>query len=165
MLRKSKSDPIPVPQEPRVHPASVTATDPRPVEKTVIGQHISIEGDIKGSEDLVIQGSVKGSIVLPDHHLTIGPKGQVEAEISVANVTISGTLMGNIKASGKVQITKDADFMGEIKAKRISVEDGAYLKAAIELEREAAPASAAGPGKAVKEARPPLAGQGQSKSS
>ena len=52
------------------------------------------------------------------------------------NVTISGRLMGNIQARGKVVITRDADFNGEIKAKNISVEDGAYLKAVIELERE-----------------------------
>jgi cytoskeletal protein CcmA (bactofilin family) len=51
-------------------------------------------------------------------------------------VTVSGELTGNIEATGKVEITKEADFKGEIKAKSISVEDGAYLKAVIELERE-----------------------------
>ena len=105
-------------------------------EKTVIGENISIEGDIRGREDLLIQGSVKGSVQLEKHHLTVGPKGQVEAEINADGVTISGRLMGNIKAMGKVEITREADFTGEIKAKRISVEDGAYLKAVIELERE-----------------------------
>jgi cytoskeletal protein CcmA (bactofilin family) len=70
------------------------------------------------------------------HHLTVGSKGQVEAEVHAANVTISGKLEGNISATGRVEITKAADFNGEIKAKSISVEDGAYLKAVIELERE-----------------------------
>ena len=106
-------------------------------QRTVIGEHISIEGDIRGKEDLLIEGSVKGSISLKSHHLTVGPKGKVEAEIDADNVTISGLLVGNIKAAGKVQITREADFTGEIKARRISVEDGAFLKAAIELEREA----------------------------
>ena len=105
-------------------------------EKTIIGENISIEGDIRGREDLLIQGSVKGSVQLEKHHLTVGPKGQVEAEINADSVTISGRLIGNIKALGKVEITREADFTGEIKAKRISVEDGAYLKAVIELERE-----------------------------
>ena len=105
-------------------------------DKTVIGEHITIEGDIRGREDLVIQGSVKGSIALQGNHLTVGPKGQVEAEIDADNVTISGKLTGNIKAKGKVEITKEADFTGEIKARQISVQDGAYLKAVIELERE-----------------------------
>ena len=104
--------------------------------KTIIGENISIEGSIRGKETLVIEGSVKGKIQLENHHLIIGPKGQVEAEIRADNVTISGRLIGDVQASGKVEITKDADFSGEIKAKRISVEDGAYLKAVIELERE-----------------------------
>jgi cytoskeletal protein CcmA (bactofilin family) len=66
----------------------------------------------------------------------VGPKGHVEAEIHAGNVTVSGWLNGNINALDKVAITQDADFNGEIKAKRISIEDGAYLKAVIELERE-----------------------------
>jgi cytoskeletal protein CcmA (bactofilin family) len=104
--------------------------------KTIIGEQISIEGTIRGKGDLVIEGTVKGSIELEAHHLTIGAKGQVESEINAADVTISGRLGGNVNAKGKVKITKEANFSGEIKAGSFSVEDGAYLKAAIELTRE-----------------------------
>jgi cytoskeletal protein CcmA (bactofilin family) len=105
-------------------------------EKTVIGRHISVEGTIRGEENLVIEGAMKGSIELDKHQVTVGSNGKVEAEIHADNITISGRLVGNIKAQGKVEITKEADFTGEIKAKRISVEDGAYLKAVIELDRD-----------------------------
>jgi cytoskeletal protein CcmA (bactofilin family) len=105
-------------------------------ETTIIGERISIEGNIQGEGDLVIDGSVKGSIELNKYHLTVGSMGQVEANIHAENVTISGRMTGNIKAGCKVEITKDADFNGEIRAKRISVEDGAYLKAVIEMDRE-----------------------------
>ena len=117
------------------------APAPKPVsmeDKTIIGERITIEGTIRGKEDLLIEGTVNGSIEAEAHHLTVGPKGQVEAEIKAANVTISGRLVGNINAVGKVEITKEADFNGEIKARSISVEDGAYLKAVIELERDPA---------------------------
>jgi len=120
-------------------PTPITSPSVNPVsgqEKTVIGQNISVEGIIRGRENLVIEGSMKGSIELEKHQVTVGSKGKVEAEIHADNITISGRLVGNIKARGKVEITKEADFSGEIKAKRISVEDGAYLKAVIELERE-----------------------------
>jgi len=105
-------------------------------DKTIIGDQIYIEGTIRGDEDLLIEGKIKGNIEMKAHHLTVGSKGRVEAEVHAANVTISGALVGNINATGKVKITKEADFNGEIKAKSISVEDGAYLKAVIELERE-----------------------------
>jgi cytoskeletal protein CcmA (bactofilin family) len=105
-----------------------------PESNTVIGENISIEGSIQGKENLVIEGSVKGNVELEAHHLTVGTKGQIEGEINADNVTVKGRLTGNIKASGKVEITQEADFNGEIKAKNLSVEDGAYLKAVIELE-------------------------------
>jgi cytoskeletal protein CcmA (bactofilin family) len=131
---KDSFEPTPVSIDPTPAPTptfDMGTTD----EKTVIGQHISVEGIIRGGENLVIEGSMKGTIELEKHQVTVGPNGQVEAEIHADNVTISGRLAGNIKAHGKVEITKDADFSGEIKAKRIAVEDGAYLKAVIELER------------------------------
>lgn len=142
MLKKRKNDKDDY--QPAFSPISTEPTPPKPTpvspvssqEKTVIGQHISVEGIIRGKENLVIEGSMKGSIELEKHQVTVGSKGKVEAEIHADNVTISGRLVGNIKAQGKVEITKDADFSGEIKAKRISVEDGAYLKAVIELERD-----------------------------
>lgn len=103
---------------------------------TIVGQQISVEGTIRGKEDLVIDGLMKGTIVLHDHHLTIGPSGQVDADIEARGVTISGRVSGNIRCFGKIEITREAEFNGEIKAKRIAVEDGAFLKAVIELERE-----------------------------
>jgi len=108
-----------------------------PVEhKTFIGENISAIGQIQGEEDLLIEGFVKGKIELEKNHVTVSSKGKVEGEILAENVTISGRMVGNVRALDKAKITKEADFNGEIKAKRISVEDGAYLKADIELERE-----------------------------
>ena len=148
MLKKDKKVVISSPQ-----PSAPVSME----KKTIIGEHISFEGGIRGKENLVIEGSVKGDIELGDCHLIVGSKGRLEADIQAANVTISGRLMGNIKSQGKVAFTKEADFTGEVKAKRISVEDGAYLKAVIELERDpqkkaeapikSTPPIASGPGK------------------
>jgi cytoskeletal protein CcmA (bactofilin family) len=105
-------------------------------EKTVIGENISIEGNIRGDEHLIIEGSMKGNIEMEKHNFAVGSKGRVEGEINAQSVRVSGQMIGNIKTKGKVEITKEADFMGEIRAKSISVEDGAYFKGSIELERE-----------------------------
>jgi cytoskeletal protein CcmA (bactofilin family) len=107
-------------------------------EMTIIGEHITIEGIIRGNGNLVIEGSVKGSIELEKHELSVGTTGMVEAEIHASNVTVSGRVKGNIKSTGRIRITKDADFNGEIKAQGISIEDGAFLKAVIELDKEGA---------------------------
>ena len=97
---------------------------------------VSSRPDTIIGENVMIEGTVKGKIELAKHHLTVGLNGQVEAEIQAGEVTVSGHLIGNITALDKVTITSTADFSGEIKAKRISVEDGAMLKASVELERE-----------------------------
>jgi cytoskeletal protein CcmA (bactofilin family) len=116
-------------------------------EKTIIGEHISIEGSISGKEDLEIQGSMKGNIELEKHNFRVGPNGHVDGEIAARNVSVSGEFKGNIKSHEKVELTREADFYGEIKAMSISVEDGAYIKGVIELDREpnrkSSPASAA----------------------
>ncbi len=130
MLKKRKTNETDT--EPIISPARAVSSE----EKTVIGKQITIEGTVRGKEDLLIEGAVKGSIELTGHHLTVGLNGQVEADIQAENVTIRGCVIGNVNALAKVSITKEADFNGEIHAKSISVEDGAYLKAVIELEKE-----------------------------
>jgi len=105
-------------------------------EETVIGEKISIEGDVRGEEHLVIEGSLKGNVEMEKNNFTIGSKGRVEGEINAQNVKVSGQMIGDIKTQGRVEITKEADFIGDIRAKNISVEDGAYFKGSIELEKE-----------------------------
>ncbi len=121
------------PPEPSLQPK--TAAVPRE-ERTIIGEHISIEGQIKGQEHLVIQGSLKGNVDMEKHNFSVGANGRVDGEIQAQNVSVSGQLQGKINALGSVEITKEADFFGDIKAKSISVEDGAYFKGSIELNRE-----------------------------
>jgi cytoskeletal protein CcmA (bactofilin family) len=111
-------------------------TPPPSEEKTTIGQHIAIEGQIRGEEHLVIEGSMKGNVQMEKHNFTVGANGRVDGEVRAQNVSISGQLKGTINALGKVEVTKEADFYGDIKAKSISVEDGAYFKGSIELNRE-----------------------------
>jgi cytoskeletal protein CcmA (bactofilin family) len=130
---QDKSGSVGLASEPRVVPVS---RDVPRNEKTVIGENIFIEGSIRGEEHLLMEGSMKGSIAMPQHNFSMGTKGRFEGDILAQNVSISGQMAGMIRSQGKVEITKDADFLGEIKAKSISLEDGAYFKGTIELDRE-----------------------------
>ncbi len=105
-------------------------------EKTIIGEKIAVEGSIRGTGNLIIEGSLKGIVEMEKHNFAVGPKGRVEGEINAHDVVIGGLLHGKVKARGKVEITKNADFYGEIKANSISIEDGAFFKGEIELDRE-----------------------------
>jgi len=140
MLKRGKKDENDSPSDTNLTMSErITPSTPKPSAaqgKTIIGENIAIEGSIRGEENLVIEGSLKGNIQMEKHNFTVGSRGRVDGEIRAQNVSISGELKGNITALGKVEITKDADFYGEIKAKSISVEDGAYFKGMIELDRE-----------------------------
>ena len=110
---------------------------PKPSNKiTTIGEHILIEGKIRGRENLIVEGSIKGNIELEENNFTLGSKGKVEGEINAQNVRISGQMIGNIKTPGKAEITEEADFLGKIYAQTISVENGAFFKGSVKLNRE-----------------------------
>jgi cytoskeletal protein CcmA (bactofilin family) len=115
---------------------SLEFTEQRSNGETVIGEHISIEGTVRADEDILIDGMLKGTIEVKSHRLAVGPKGKIEADVEAENVSIGGKMVGNILAHNKVHITQFADFTGQIKARRIAIEDGAYLKATIELQRD-----------------------------
>jgi cytoskeletal protein CcmA (bactofilin family) len=122
-------------------PANSTLAAPAPghavpASVTVIGENICIEGSILAEEDLFIEGSMKGGIIAKSHTVTVGMKGRVEADIHADTIVISGRTKGSLIGFSKVQITQSADFTGHIKAKSVAVEDGAFLKATIELDRE-----------------------------
>lgn len=105
-------------------------------QRTIIGENIFIEGEIRGEENLLLEGSIKGNIDMRNHNFIIGSRGRFEGEILAQNLGVSGQLVGNVKIQEKVKFTKETDFVGSIKAKSISVEEGAFLKGFIELERE-----------------------------
>ena len=107
--------------------------------KTIIGKDISIQGDIRGREHMIIDGSVKGNIEMDTHNFTLGPDGRVEGKIHARNISISGDMKGNIKTPGKIEITQQASFQGDIIAKSIAVENGAFFKGSVELITEPPP--------------------------
>ena len=118
------------PMEPRFEPK------PNPKEEVInIGKSVFIKGELTGDEDLTIEGRVEGKIELKDHNLVIGPNGKINAEINAKNVTIIGSVVGNITASDILEIKSSGSVMGDIKAPRISVADGAHFKGSVDMQR------------------------------
>ena len=102
-------------------------------EKTAISNSTVIEGDITAKEHLVINGRVKGNIEIKGYKLFIGPGGRLEGDVTAQDVRINGYMRGKIIAKGQVEITKAADFSGEIESKAISVEKGAFFDLSVTL--------------------------------
>jgi cytoskeletal protein CcmA (bactofilin family) len=111
---------------------------PKTGEFAHIGKSVIIKGELSGSEDLYVDGTVEGIIQLQGNNLVIGPNGHVHAEVNAKGVTVEGKLEGNIRASDRVELRKSAVIIGDIVTQRIVIEDGAYFKGKVEIQKETA---------------------------
>jgi len=105
-------------------------------EMTLIGKSVVIKGEISCSEDLYIDGQVEGVIDPKGHRLTIGPNGRVKANVNACTVVVQGKLEGDIIASDRVDLRQSAIVMGNIATQRISIDEGAYLKVSINIQKD-----------------------------
>jgi cytoskeletal protein CcmA (bactofilin family) len=97
-----------------------------------VSQGIKIKGEVVGTEDLFIDGIVDGKVTLANSVLTVGPNGTVKAEIAAREVVLRGVAEGKFTADERIQIWHTARVQGELKAERISIEDGAELRGKVE---------------------------------
>ena len=103
-----------------------------------LGASLHVKGEITGSEDLHIDGTVEGSVNLEDRRLTVGATAKVTADVTAREVVVFGNVKGNLKAKDRIEIKKDGSVVGDLSTARIMIEDGAYFKGSIEINREGA---------------------------
>ncbi len=106
-----------------------------PSQAARLGPGHHFQGDLTGSEDLVVQGAFKGKIFLLERTLTVDLKAQIEGDIEAGDVFIAGSVTGNIRATGRVVLDAAARMNGDISAARISIRDGARFKGAIQMNK------------------------------
>jgi cytoskeletal protein CcmA (bactofilin family) len=136
------------------------------MEKIVnIGQSVQIKGELKGNEDLTIEGQVDGKILVKDHNLTIGANGRITAEVHAKTVVVVGEVIGNITADDKIELAPSGSVQGDLRAPRVAIADGARFKGSIDMDRKGAAAAAtASPTVKAPSPSPQPAGSGASMS-
>ena len=100
-----------------------------------IGKAVKIVGDIFTKEDLNVDGDVEGKIESVENKITIGTTGRVQASVKAREVVIFGQVQGNVEATDKVDIRREAKLVGDITTARISIEDGALFKGSIDIRK------------------------------
>ena len=100
-----------------------------------IGKSLRIKGELRGSEDMYIDGKVEGSIELRDHQLTVGPTGEVQANVNAKKVIILGSVKGNIHAVDSVDVQKSGSLVGDIVVAGVVIAEGAYFKGSIDIQK------------------------------
>jgi cytoskeletal protein CcmA (bactofilin family) len=105
-----------------------------------IGPSITIKGDVTGDEDLVIQGRIEGTVTLKKHNVVVGPEGNVRANVDGRSVTVEGEVVGDLHGQEQVVLRTTAKVEGNIKAPRVTLEDGARFRGGIDMGEGVAPA-------------------------
>jgi cytoskeletal protein CcmA (bactofilin family) len=100
-----------------------------------LGSSLHVKGDITGTEDLLIDGSVEGLIQLDERKLTVGATAKLMADINARDVVVYGYVKGNVRAKGRIEIKKDGSVVGNLTTAQIMIEDGADFKGSIEIDR------------------------------
>lgn len=126
--------------EQAVRPTRAPAASPEPVRvpavrsgPAIIGPSIVIHGEVSGSEDLLIQGQIDGSVSLGAHSVTVGGGGRVNAHISGRVITIEGEVEGDLTAQEQIVLRGSARVLGDIKAPRVVLEDGASFRGLVDM--------------------------------
>lgn len=147
-------------------PASAPVTQPAPAapapealqslpKTSTIGETVIVKGEFTASEDLTIEGQVEGKIALPEHVLTIGSHGKIQAEVLAKAVIVLGEVKGNITANELIDIRVKGSVTGNIKALRVSIAEGAYFLGSIDMQRKVDAMPAPEPGHGTPESPTP----------
>lgn len=139
MGKKGTPEGNPRPESSSARPESSPprSSAPSSREAAVIGPSIHIDGDVRGEEDLLIEGEVSGTVNLKNNSLTIGPNGKVHADVYAHSIYVDGLCEGDLFGSERVNVRKSATVRGNITSPRVSLEDGAKFKGAIEMDPQA----------------------------
>jgi len=114
-------------------PEAAKAPPPPRTTHATIGPSIVIKGEVSGNEDLVIQGEIDGSVALDLHSVTVGGGGRVKANISGRVITIEGEVEGDLTAQEQIILRGSATVLGDLKAPRVVLEDGASFRGLVDM--------------------------------
>ncbi len=119
---------------------SVSETNGAPVI-SIIGAGMHVTGDLRADGTIRIEGTVHGS-VQAGKAVVIGKDGVVEGDITTADAIVSGEVRGTLVAESRLEIQATARIEGDVRARRMQLEEGALLNGSIEMgsvERSEAP--------------------------
>ena len=120
-----------------------------------VGRSVRFKGDINGDGDVDIDGTLDGSVTLPANSVTVRSAGCLKGGIKARNVFIAGKVNGDITAHERIELEASAQVDGNVKARRISVRDGARITGRVEVSEASLSAGPAADGPAIDSERQP----------
>lgn len=101
-----------------------------------IGPDSTVEGNVSGEEELLIEGRVKGRVECKNHPITIGSEGNVVGDVFAQTLYVAGRVEGRLIASHQVTIHRSAQVTGTIISPRLALEEGGVFHGSIDMDPE-----------------------------
>ena len=102
---------------------------------TTIGRSLVITGVVTGQEDILIEGRVRGQVLLRDATVTVGEQAHLDADVRGVRVVVNGSVHGTISASERIELGVTARVEGNLSANRVVIADGARFNGGIDMDR------------------------------
>ncbi len=96
------------------------------------GSHI--KGDLHFEDTFRVDGRITGKVVSKGD-LVVGERGEIQGEIDVGRVFVSGTVRGSIRAQ-RIEVTVEGKVYAELETAALVIEDGAFLEGSCSMVRE-----------------------------
>ncbi len=114
---------------------------------SIVGSALELEGTVRGAEDILLQGKLKGRVELPRNTFTVGIEGFLEGDVFAQVVIVEGAVRGNINATERVVLHRSGQLFGNVTCERVMIEEGARVNGSIDMSvsesrQEKAPAAA-----------------------
>lgn len=127
-------------------PEAIDPGAPAPVEReapaaearpsgTVLSRGIALQGELASREDVYLDGEFQGKVSVEGATLTIGPNGRVSAEVEAKEIIVAGRISGDLRAQERLLVRSSGAVEGDLAAKRLAIEDGAFVRGRIEMTR------------------------------
>ena len=100
---------------------------------TVIGAGLTVEGELTSDEEVVVQGTLRGTLSTNDA-VSVGAEGAVDADVRAQSLSVAGRVTGNVTANERVDIQAGGRLIGDVKASRLTIADGASFKGNVDMD-------------------------------
>lgn len=97
-------------------------------------QGLILRGDFSGTSDLYIDGALEGKIQLAQSNVTIGPNARVKGELIAREISVHGSLKGNLRANDRIMLGSTSSVRGNLASRRIHIEEGASFSGKVEMD-------------------------------
>ena len=103
-----------------------------------VGKTLQFDGNIKGDENLVIEGTVEGTIILNNAEVNVAKRGMVRRDIMARTILIKGEVRGEMRGNEIVEIAPSGVVHGDIRAPRVLLQDGCQFKGLVDMDHKEA---------------------------